>query len=627
MTREEFVALVERLRPMADAKPEAYRWRVRALGLLGYGFILLLILGSLGLVGVLAALVIFSHRAAVLVIKGGWLLLIFVWRILKSLWVTFERPEGRELTQAEAAPLYAAVDRLTKALGAPRFHHILLTTEFNAAVVQQPRLGVLGWPRNFLLVGLPLLQSLTTEQAEAVIAHELGHLRGGHGKFGAWVYRISQTWKQLMDQLDGQSSWVAQFFQWYSPTFDAWSYGLRRPEEFEADASAARITSPRTMADALCAVPLRNATLDRLHWEPLISGVKQTATAPTNTFSRLLPVAKTARLPLPDEEAILTQALAAETDSFDTHPSLRDRLAALGQPARVVPAPEVSAAEAFFGSGLTVLADAFDAQWLEQNRDAWAQRYADLEAQRARLTDLADRYARNRALTSEERWQLADLTEDHVSAEASLPLFQALFTDPAQEVAARFAVGRILLNQDDADGLALIDTAMARDPNARAVGLALKQGYYQRLGDRTAAQQLEIEQIRHADLLDLATAERSVLQKTDTYLPHNLPADSPDLLIIRRGLTDYPDVVGAWLLSKQLVHFAEKPLYVLVLELTPEAKRRTEKIEGSVPLVEAIAKNVELPGEGFVVPVTKDNAWLEKIARQQPEARCYEVGV
>jgi Zn-dependent protease with chaperone function len=624
MTREAFVALVERLRPMADANPSAYRWRVRALGLLGYGFILLLILGSLGLVGLLVGLLIFSQRAAVLVIKGGWLLLIFVWRILKSLWVTFERPDGRELTRTEAAPLYASVDRLTKAIGAPRFHHILLTTDFNAAVVQQPRLGVLGWPRNFLLVGLPLLQGLTTEQAEAVIAHELGHLRGGHGKFGAWVYRISQTWKQLMEQLQGQSSWVAQFFNWYSPTFDAWSFGLRRPEEFEADATAARVTNPRTMADALCALPLRNAALDKLHWEPLIGGVKQTAVAPANTFSRLLPVAKTARLPLADEEAVLTSALAAETDAFDTHPSLRDRLAALGQEARLVPAPTVSAAETFFGDQLVRLAAAFDAEWLENNRAGWAARYEELEKQRTRLADLADRHARQRALTPEERWQLADLTEDHVSAEASLPLFRALFDEPSQQAAARFAVGRILLNQDDAEGLALIDAAMARDPNARAVGLMLKQGYYRRLGDRTAAQQLEAEQIRHADLLDLATAERSVLQKLDTYLPHDLPADSADLLTVRRGLADYPDVVGAWLLCKQLTHFAEKPLYVLVVELQPTARRRIEKNEGSSPLVQAIAKGVELPGEGFVVPATNDNAWLEKIAKGFPQARCYE---
>lgn len=126
-------------------------------------------------------------------------------------------------------------------------HRVLLTTEFNASIVQLLRLGVLGWPRNYLMVGLPLLQAMTAEQAGAVVAHELGHLRGGHGRFSAWVYRVSRAWEQLFAQLERSNSatWLHRFTNWYVPRFNAWSHPLRRTAEFEADAAAGRVTSPQ----------------------------------------------------------------------------------------------------------------------------------------------------------------------------------------------------------------------------------------------------------------------------------------------------------------------------------------------------------------------------------------------
>jgi hypothetical protein len=43
----------------------------------------------------------------------------------------------------------------------PRFHRVLVVDEVNAAVVQRPAFGLVGWPRNHLLLGLPLLEALS----------------------------------------------------------------------------------------------------------------------------------------------------------------------------------------------------------------------------------------------------------------------------------------------------------------------------------------------------------------------------------------------------------------------------------------------------------------------------------
>ncbi len=74
------------------------------------------------------------------------------------------------------------LDGLRSRLRHPRIHRVLLTPDFNAGVMQVPRLGLLGWYRSYLFIGLPLMKSLTVEQFQAVLAHELGHLSGGHAR-------------------------------------------------------------------------------------------------------------------------------------------------------------------------------------------------------------------------------------------------------------------------------------------------------------------------------------------------------------------------------------------------------------------------------------------------------------
>src|SRR5207249_200161 len=114
--------------------------------------------------------------------------------------------------------------------------HVLLTDDFNAAAAQRPRLGIFGWQENYLLLGLPLMLALTPGQFRSVVAHELGHLSGNHGKFGGWIYRINRTWEQLVERMTQSRSWVSgiftKFFGWYMPFFEAYSFVLRRQQEY-----------------------------------------------------------------------------------------------------------------------------------------------------------------------------------------------------------------------------------------------------------------------------------------------------------------------------------------------------------------------------------------------------------
>ena len=93
-----------------------------------------------------------------------------------------------------------------------------------------------------MVVGLPLLRALTPDEFRAVLAHEFGHLSGKHGRFSGWIYRVRQTWIQILTQVHQDRSYASFLFEpflnWYAPYLNAYSFVLARTQEREADAYA-----------------------------------------------------------------------------------------------------------------------------------------------------------------------------------------------------------------------------------------------------------------------------------------------------------------------------------------------------------------------------------------------------
>lgn len=631
MTREAFAALVARLETQAKNDPNGYRRKVGLLAALGYGFILLLLAGVIGIIALVVVFIVMSKRLNGAEIKILLVLGFFGLVILRSLYVKFEKPEGVALSHADAAQLFQSVNRLTDSLEAPRFHHILLVPEFNAAVVQHPRLGIFGWHTNYLLVGLPLMQGLSPSQFEAVLAHELGHLRGGHGKFGAWIYRVNRTYQQLFAQLDeegGGAALLRAFFRWYAPYFAAYSFALRRADEYEADRCAAQITGPRNFADALCALPTRNQALKEHYWKPVKEALKTQPEPPKTTMTQMVSFLKEAALPAEDSEKALQQALAEETGTADTHPSLSDRLKAIRQEARVPEKPGETAAEKMLGPSLPRLADYLDRVWSENVSPQWRAGYEQAQKEQEQLAQLTAK-AQTQPLTDEEAWQRANLTEAYQGEESALPFFRDLMTNPHPKISlgAKFAVGRILIQRDDLEGLALLEAVLQKAPDATLPALGLIHAYHKRIGDKSAAKEIYTQGMRHADKEAEAKAERDTLgDKKTRYLPHGLGEEK--LAAVREVVAMRPDIGSAYLVRKEMKHFPEKPLYVIGVTLTDEWKRLKRDQDAAALqefLLETFYQKGGLPGETFIVVMAGDAKWVQKSVENVPGALLYKA--
>ena len=330
---EQYQALIERLEVESKNRPLWYKFKLTLLAALGIGYVVVLLCIALVLSVGLIGLAIFSKNPLLIkaMIKLVWIPLGLAYFIFKAMWIRFTPPQGHNLKHNEAPQLFAEVEQIRKALRAQRIHRIIITPELNAAVAQIPRLGMLGWPRNYLVLGLPLLNMLSVEELRAVIAHEFGHLSKSHARFGNWIYRIRQVWYLLLSRLEQDRSALAgiftRFFDWYAPYFNAYSFVLARANEYEADHESARITSAPIAAAALTKVYTLADYMDNTYWQSLFDKVKHEQHAPPHAYTQLI----NSTFHIPKE--ILTEkfkdVLTHKTDLHDTHPALVDRLRSL----------------------------------------------------------------------------------------------------------------------------------------------------------------------------------------------------------------------------------------------------------------------------------------------------------
>jgi Zn-dependent protease with chaperone function len=617
-TQEQFDALVARLEGDARDNPRHYRLRVTAFALLGYAYLGAMLALLLLLVLVAAASVVYLKWLG---IKLLFVLLPFVWLVASAMRVELTPPQGILLRAQDAPELFERLDRLRRALKAPRFHRVLVNDEFNAAVSQVPRLGLFGWHRNYLVLGLPLLKSLTPEQFDAVLAHELGHLAGGHARFGNWLYRLRAVWQQLREALARQQSNGAFLFRgflnWYAPRFAAYSFPLARADEYEADAVSARLCSSQAMAEALTGINVIGEYLGERYW-PAIHAQSQhqpaPAFAPFNEFGRGF-----AEELLPEHTGRwLQRALQRCTSSADTHPALADRLRAVGaDPRLAVPAPGEGADRLLGATGARIVAE-LDERWRAGVDHDWRSSYEQACSGRARLAELAEQAEQGElALTIDEAVERGRLEADYGAGAASaIAQLQALLPRAGEHAFAHFVLGRMLLDADDAAGEPLVRRAIELDHDATGPGLALLRDFHWRRGDAGQANALQRDHVERCELEQAAAAERAEIHLKDRFIAHGLPpAATAALADELRAL----GVRSAWLVRKDCRVFPERPLYLVGFRRV--GRFGLHRQARALALQQRIVEQIVWPGETFVICLDGENRRFRSRLKKVPGAQ------
>jgi Zn-dependent protease with chaperone function len=618
-----YESILPRLAASAQRHPRWYRARVVALAMLGYG----MLVGLLVLLVAAAAFVVFMGFQA-----GGaaaWKLaiplLVLIGILLEALWIQIDPPKGLVLDRKEAPALWAEIERIRKAMKAPAPHQVLISNELNASIQQVPRLGILGFYRTYLTIGLPLAAALTPDELRAVLAHEYGHIAGAHGRFGVWIYRVRATWMQVLDSLEERRhpalALFRAFLRWYAPFFDAYTAVLRRAHEFEADRDAARVAGAEAAAAGLCRLNVAARFMDEAYWPGVLTEVPERSRAPEDTVRRLLHQAPGAALH-PDAAAWLAEEAALATEPWDSHPSLADRLAALGS-APVVPAGPArpSGAEAFFGEAAPRLADRLGRRWADAMQLSWGEKHEQHLRMTRRLADIEAR-AGEQPLPPEQARERIILTFQLRGATVAVPLMRDFLDAGQDDPSVHFLLGQALVLEDDEAGLRHLERAMELDPDTTFAACDVATGFLHARGRGGDADAFRRRAAERAEILERARAERDArtLSHRDTFLPHGLETAHAQALSTQLSMVR--GLKRALLARKAVTVMPETPCFVLAVE--PVWK--PGELEGNNPsdqLAERVLKSVSLPGTLLVIEFVENGWALEKTLQQVPGAELF----
>ena len=554
-------ALVQRLQVEADESPRRYLCKLALLALAGYAVLVALLVAALGLPLLLLARLASGDAPAdpslafAILVPGA-----FGALLLRALWVPFGVPPGYRLAAGEAPALETEVARMRAAVGAPTLDGIVIDGELNAAAVDMPRaLGLFGH-RHYLVLGLPLMQLLDRDELASVIAHEFGHFGAGHGRFSGWIYRVRLSWYRALDVLsqrgDAMALLLVKFYGWYVPYFNAYSFVLARRQEYEADAAAARAAGAEAAAGALVRMELASRRVQAGFWPALFDRARTQGHPPVQLHADL---ARALRDPRPCDPGRLLALAARAADPDDTHPTLPQRLEAIGAVAALRKARDASAAHELLGGRLPGIERHLNAQWRDDVRAHWRERFDGAAGDRARLAELEARGT----LAPNESLEHARLVEALRVDFDAVPLYERVLAALPDSAIAHYRAGLLRLRRGEgAAGVAHLRQAMTRDPGAIRPLLADLERF-ERDPDLDVATAAALAGLRATFApRALALDARDAVAGEDQFLAHDL--DGAALGRLASALASNARVHCAWLVRKRM-DLAEEPSHYVVL--------------------------------------------------------------
>jgi len=272
----------------------------------------------------LAAEQYFPKLILVIVIGG----VIALWRaiviLLKRVPLEFDVAMTRPVTADDAPRLWNDVKEAAIKLGTTPPDHILVGMDYNFYVTElavKYRSGVTAG--RTLYLSHPLMQQLAPDEVLAVIGHELGHFRGDDTRITREFYPMRFKANATLHAMAG-SGWVGWtsvhallFFHW---SFSSTEQAVSRERELLADRAAADLTSAGVIGRALVKIQVFAEAFNRT-----VAGK-----APNPFAVPLVPYIRDQLVPRAEFWTQLFEKKAAHP--LDSHPSLRVRLEALGQP-------------------------------------------------------------------------------------------------------------------------------------------------------------------------------------------------------------------------------------------------------------------------------------------------------
>lgn len=299
----------------------------------------------------------------------GLFIFFFLIKFIFSPAIKIDRSQFIEIKKEQQPALFKLIHETVGEVKTNFPKKVYLTADINASVFYDATFWSMFFPvKKNLMIGIGLMNSVSTLELKAILAHEFGHFSQRSMKLGSYVFHVNKVIYNLLHENDSYASWLngwsslSSFFLLFSKgavviiqgiqnilmkTYKPLNLnyrGLSREMEFHADAVAASVTGSAPLISALLRIEFADqalATLLDFYSNKIPSSKKTNNIYPQHLFL-IQHLAKNTEMPLIDGLPYLSledykkfqgTKLVLE-DQWSSHPSTLQRiekLAALNQ--------------------------------------------------------------------------------------------------------------------------------------------------------------------------------------------------------------------------------------------------------------------------------------------------------
>lgn len=483
---------VQNLVDQAMADPERFTRSVQRSTFLAYAYVAFVILGLTAAVG--GGMVLIQYRPLIgvlIVFLAGGALFAFV----RSLNLGIEPITALQADLREAPQLETEIKRFAKMYDLPPICKVFVDYSTDAGVVTETRPGFWGGSNTSLLLGYFTLRQLSPAEFRALMAHEMAHYVGGHGRVSLAAANLSERLRGMQDNMmeREQGTWlIFPFLRWFYNPYQKRVFALKRVHEVEADRLAAKAIGAEESANMLARLILIEHQRQNLQNEEAEKG------PPTlEAYIRIEEGLGLDKMPRDELADLLKKELDVPAHVRGVHPPLTERWKIMGVDpadfekrldALAKPIGE-SALQHYFGVHAEAFTSRVRRDFMTRNADQIEEYTQDQRKMNEALEDFRRRPVEQ--LSAQEWFQYLGLEGGRGNCETAIALSDQALRRFPNDASLWFAAGQLRLRHGDPDAERYLTKSIELDPNMEGVITHFRLQNAQEQNDTASARELE----------------------------------------------------------------------------------------------------------------------------------------
>lgn len=291
----------------------------------------------------------------------------FSWAIYK---LKFSLPSGLDVTKEKFPHLFKLIEELQTEFGNPKINRTIIHDKYEISVIKTPRSGMPFMNTTTLIIGLPVLQTMSPLYFRALLARRIGQLSTKHTPVSTRLYFLDNIWAQFKFTSKRSKNIftkvLSYFFQIYSPLYQKMLMPLIQEEELEADSYGMDLINHSDMNECVVYDEVVSQFLKNKFWPKIYHLAKRSKTPEFTPYAQITKVVKAGVTDCEISETIQT-ALKVDLNNPAPVPSLMKRLNHLGH-AKPLPPKRLTktAADYYLGNSLEKIIQLFDKRWVSK---------------------------------------------------------------------------------------------------------------------------------------------------------------------------------------------------------------------------------------------------------------------